>query len=271
MNMNKKKFNVARYKIYPFFVLLCLLLITYLSVEFGNRLIIVFIVIPLIIGHPNPSLLLKEIAKRFGFGSDFKSINGQFSDYKLFIDEILEENNVDCDVVIIDDDKINLYAGKSTFYISKGFVEYWFKLVPLNDREGKIKILSLLGHELAHQQAGFLFLITESFIMSIVSLAIYAISIIITSFLGINNLFLNLYILLLSFSLMFFYFFRKIEFRADKEGVKIAKDNTGIILCLKTIDSSVKKGYKFWDKFYELFSFHPHSIKRIKKLDKLKS
>jgi len=268
--MNEKKFNITRHKIYPIFVLLCLLLITYLFVEFSNSLIIVFIAIPLIIGHSNPRLLLKNFAERIGIGSDFKSINGQFLDYKLFIDEILEENNFDCDVVIDDDEKINLYAGKSTIFISKGFVEYWFKLVPLNDREGKIKILSLLGHELAHKQEGFLF-IKEFFKAFIVISAFNILFLISTSLSGIYNPFLTNYILFLSLCLILFYVFRKIEFIADKEGVKIAKDNTGIILFLKTVDDSVKKGYKLGDKFYELFSFHPHSIKRIKKIEKLKS
>jgi len=265
--MNEKKSYVTRHKIYPIFVLLCLLLITYLFLEFSNWLII-FIAIPLIIGHSNPTLLLKEILKRIGIGSDFRSINGQFSDYKLFIDEILEKNNFDYDAVIVDAEKINLYMGKSTIYISKGFVEYWFKLVPLNEREGNIKILSLLGHELAHQQEGFLF-IKELFKAFIVLLVFNILFLIITSFSGIYNTFVTYYILFLSFCLILFYVFRKIEFMADKEGVNIAKDNTGIILFLRTVDDSVKKGYKLWDKFYELFSFHPHSIKRIEKIEKL--
>ena len=263
--------KITIHKKYPFFVLICLLPITYLSIEFNNLIILPFVTILLIIGHPNPPLLLTEIAKLLGFGSDFKSIHGLYSDYKLFIDEILEENNVDCDVVIIDDGKIGLYAGKSTFYISKGFVEYWFKLVPLNDKEGKIKILSLLGHELTHQKGGFWSYIKEFFKAYMVFLIFFILFIVIISLLGINTPFFTNYIFSLSLFLIVFYIGRKFEFMADEGGVKIANDNTGIILFLKTADSSVKNGYQLWDKFYELFSFHPHSIKRIKKIEKLKS
>lgn len=261
MEKNKKKYKIIKNKIYPIFLLSYLLPITYFYLELNSLLIIPLVFIPIIVKYPHKGRSIKEILKCVGINAELKAINGRYLNYKQNVKGILKENGCDYEVIIEDDEKINLYAGNSTIFISKGFINFH----PLDDRDSKIKILSIIGHEITHLRKKFV-IIKEVIIALLLTIILY----IIISLIGIYNPYVFHYILFLSFNLLLFYVFRKNEFIADEGGFNFAKNNIGIIEFLKTVDDSVEKGYKFSDKFYELFSFHPHSINRIKKLEKMK-
>lgn len=272
VNMNEKKDNIRDIICNPIFVLLYLFFIACLFLHFGDffstlylKLVLTLVLfvlisaIPAFVLKPNPNFN--------------KPINGQFSDYIQFIDEILKENNIKCKIVIFDDEKRNLYAKDSIIYLPKGFVEYWFKLVPLNDKDGKIKILSLLGHEVTHLRQQKYFCL--EYIIRLLGYIIPIIFLLFLVFIKPSYCLKDLsiffvWLILLIIWLIPFYVNRELEFKADEGGVEIANNNTGIILFLETVDDSVKNGYKLKDIILEFFNPYPHSIKRIEKIEKLK-
>lgn len=261
------KLRLFIYKIYPVAIPLYLIPISLFYIQFNNSLIIaLFGIIPLFFRHPNPVLLFKEIFRNIGIGNKIKSIDGEFFNYKKIIEEILKENNVKFDVKIIDDDNINMYAGKSTIYVTKGFV----KFVPINNIQDKIKILPILGHEITHQKRQKKIIRELIFCVIAIVFLIILINIIYSILFGFD-LFIFRYLTFLLLYLSIFYIFRREELEADKGGFKFARNNNiELIEFLKNIDVRNKKSYNLWDKYDELFSFHPNPINRIRKLEKMK-
>lgn len=260
------KLRLFIYKIYPVAIPLYLIPISLFYIQFNNSLIIaLFGIIPLFFRHPDPVLLFKEIFRNIGIGNKIKSIDGEFFNYKKIIEEILKEHNINFDVKIIDDENINMYAGKSTIYVTKGFL----KFVPLNDIQNKLKILPILGHEITHHKRQKK-IILEIFICVIALVClIYLINIIYSILFGFN-LFIFWYLTFLLAYLLLFYTFRREEFEADKGGFKFAgNNNIWFIEFLTNIDVRNNKSYNLWDKYDELFSFHPNPINRIRKLEKM--
>lgn len=265
-----KKVHIYFFKIYPIFLLFYLLVITLLFVLFSQPLIqsfvILWLIIPFFIRHPDIVLLFKEILNNLGIKSGNKSIDGEFSNFRQVVEKILKERNLSFNIKIIDDEKINVFAGIATIYITKGFV----KLFPLNDKKVTNKILPVLGHELTHikRQKDF---IKELFLSPIILVFIFiTILFLWTLFIGLINLFVFYYLFFLSNYLLIFYIFRRQELEADKGGFEFANDNAELIDFLKKGDKRAEKGYTLWDKFYELFDYHPHPVTRIKELEKMK-
>ncbi len=261
------KLRLFLYTAYPILILLYLLPISLFYIKSNNSIVVAFLgLIPIVLGHPDPVMLFKEVFKNIGVGYKINSIDEQYSDYKKTVEEILKEHNLNYDVKIIDNEIINMYAGKSTIYITKGFVKFF----PLNTGQDRIKILPLLGHEITHQKRmkayiKEIFTYITAFVILFVLINIFGILLFGEAF----NIFFY-YTLFLSFYLLILYLLRRNELEADKGGFELAKDNTWLIEFLKNMDGRKEKSYNLLDKFDELFRYHPNPVNRIKKLEKTK-
>jgi len=176
------------------------------------------------------------------------------------INSILKEyknlTNIELKPKIKNIKKPNLYVLGSNLYVTRGLIENFE-----NFTVGEIK--AAIGHEIAHKKEplkDFLY-----FFLCVIIVIILVGGILL--FLDLNTQYAKFPIYFLIY-IIFFWFLRRDEYKADEGSVKLGNKKQDLISILKKLEklwkSEDKKYHKFWEHVDNLLNTHPRVEDRIK-------